>query len=143
MDNCVFCKIIKGEIAADKIYEDDQVIAILDHRPVRKGHAMVMPKKHVDHFIALDDELAAHICQVGNALGRKIQTVLNPKRVGFVVAGFGVPHAHFHVIPMHEEQDITSSQYASIDKGHIKFSMDHIPIANGIEQKKLIELLKI
>lgn len=143
MNDCIFCKIIKGEISANKVYEDDQIIAILDHRPVRKGHAMIMPKKHVNHFIDLDDELAAHICKVGNALGKKIKAALNPKRVGFVIAGFGVPHAHYHVIPMYEEQDITSSQYVSIDKGQIKYSIDHIPIVDEADQKKIVELLKI
>lgn len=143
MQDCVFCKIISGQIAAKKIYEDDQVIAILDHRPVRKGHAMVMPKKHIDHFIDLDDELAGHICKIGNLLGKKIQAVLNPKRIGFVVAGFGVPHAHYHIIPMWEEHDITSAQYVAKECGDVTFNMDHIPVADDEKQNELVKLLKV
>lgn len=143
MQDCIFCKIISGQASAKKIYEDDQVIAILDHRPVREGHVIVVPKMHIDHFVDLDAELAAHICKVGNLIGKKIQAVLKPKRVGFAVAGFGIPHAHYHVIPMWEEHDITSAQYVARECGAVTFNMDHIPIADDQKQNELVELLKV
>ena len=143
MEGCVFCQIINSEVSAHKIFEDEQVIVILDHRPVREGHAMIIPKQHIDNFIDLKNSLAMHICQVGNVIGRKIQSLLKPRRIGFVVAGFGVSHAHYHVIPMWDESDITSSQYATINNGVIEFSMDHIPIAETHKQKELVNLLKI
>ena len=139
---CVFCKIISGQIPAEKIYEDDLVLAILDHRPVREGHTMVIPKKHIDHFIDLDDDLAGHICKVGNLLGKKIQTVLKPQRVGFVVSGFGVPHAHYHVIPLFEKHDITSSQYISKEFGEVTFNMDRISAVDSKRQCELASLLR-
>lgn len=143
MDNCIFCQIVTGKAPTWKIYEDDRVIAILDHRPVREGHAMVIPKIHVDHFIDLDDELSAHICKVGNIVGRKIQDVLKPKRVGFAVAGFGVAHAHYHVVPMWDEFDVTSAQYAAIQNGNLIFTMAHIPVADDQAQMELAQRLKI
>ncbi len=143
MTSCIFCEIIGGNIPAHKIYEDEKVIAILDLRQVRPGHCMVIPKTHIDHFIDLDDDLTAHITQVGNRIGRKMQKNLNPKRVGFAVAGFGVPHAHYHVIPMHAEFDVTSSQYATLHNGKIEFRMDHIPIATDEENKRMVDLLKL
>ncbi len=143
MENCIFCKIVAREIPTKKIYEDELVIAFLDHRPVRKGHTLIIPKVHVDNFIDLDNELAQHIFEKGLQIGRKMQTVLRPKRVGFVVAGFGVPHAHYHVIPMWDENDITSSQYAVLRDGNIAFTMDHIAIVDAAEQDKLTKDLSL
>jgi histidine triad (HIT) family protein len=130
-------------MSAKKLYEDDQVIVILDHRPVREGHAMVIPKAHINHFIDLDSELAAHICKIVNLIGKKIQALLKPKRVGFVVSGFGVPHAHYHVIPLWDEHDITSAQYVAKESGNVTFNMDHIPFADNVRQNDLVKLLKI
>ncbi len=139
MDSCIFCKIIAGESPSKRIYEDDRIIVILDHRPVRSGHAMVIPKQHIDRFTDLPDDLVAHVCVVANKVGRKIQDVLNPKRVGFAVAGFGVAHAHYHVVPMWQEHDVTSGAYAASET---RFSMDHIPMADPADQDRLMALLK-
>lgn len=143
MQDCVFCKIIAGDIPCQKLYEDDRVFAFLDNRPVRTGHAMVIPKIHVDHFIDLDDGLAAHICKVGNALGRKMQSVLKPLRVGFVVSGFGVAHAHYHVIPMWDANDITSCVYARIKNGRIVYSMDHLQLLDDSAENETAKLLTL
>ena len=143
MNSCIFCKIIHGELPALKLYEDERILAFLDHRPVREGHAMVIPKSHIDHFIDLPDELASHIVLVGQKIARNIQRKLNPRRVGFAVAGFGVAHAHYHVVPMWEEFDVTSSQYAAINDGKIIFTMDHIPLVNVTRQQQIAELLKL
>ncbi len=143
MSDCIFCKIINGEEKTSKVYEDDQVIAILVNRPVRKGHMMIIPKIHIDHFTDLDDDLAMHICKVGNILARRILSTLKPKRVGFIVAGFGIAHVHYHVQPMWEEDDITSSQYATLSpEGDIEFSMDHLPVISDEERKELITLIR-
>lgn len=139
MSDCIFCKIIANEIPSKKIFEDDRVVVILDHRPVRTGHAMVIPKRHVDEFIDLPDDLAAHICIIANEVGRKIQETLNPARVGFAVAGFGVAHAHYHVVPMHRIHDVTSSVYA---KGDVEFGVEHIPLADPESQDEIVRLLR-
>lgn len=143
MDSCIFCKIVRGEIPAEKLYEDDRVLAFLDHRPVREAHAMVIPKIHIDHFIDIPDDLAVHIILIGQKIGRTIQQKLNPKRVGFAVAGFGVAHAHYHVVPMWDEFDVTSAQYAVIKDGEIVFTMDHVPVADAARQQELVNLLKL
>lgn len=140
---CVFCQIIQGNIPAWKLHEDDRALAILDHRPVRQGHAVVLPKAHIDHFIDLDDDLAAHLLRIGKDLGLRIQETLKPKRIGYAIAGFGVPHAHLHVIPMWEDHDITSSQYAEVNDGILEFSGENVPIADDREQAELVNLLGI
>ncbi|MEM6782057.1 MAG: HIT family protein [Pseudomonadota bacterium] len=143
MEDCVFCKIIAGEIPCHKIYEDDQVIAILDHRPVRPGHCMVLPKEHIDYFTNLTDELSAHIVSVGNRLGRAIMEEMKPRpmRIGFVVHGY-IPHVHYHVIPQHSEDDITSGVYATIREQKVQFDAELVPIADNNEQQKIADTLR-
>jgi histidine triad (HIT) family protein len=141
--SCVFCEIIQGKIPAWKLYEDDRALAILDHRPVRQGHAVILPKVHIDHFIELDEDLAAHLFRIGKTLGLRIQETLTPKRIGYAIAGFGVPHAHFNIIPMWGNHDITSSQYAEVNDGILEFSGENVPIADDREQADLVKLLRI
>jgi len=143
MTSCVFCRIIAGTLPAHVIYEDDQVIGILDHRPIRPGHCMIIPKQHFDYFTNLPEDLAAHIVRVGNDIGRKMLEVLKPPlmRIGFVVHGF-VPHVHYHVIPQHDEDDITSGVCAGIKDGKVIFNAESIPLADNAEQIKIAALMR-
>ncbi|MEM4263611.1 MAG: HIT family protein [Candidatus Woesearchaeota archaeon] len=104
MDDCIFCKIIKGEIPCQKVYEDNKVLAFLDINPVNKGHALVVPKKHsADLTEANDEDLAAVISacrKIANAcmkgLGAEgVCLEANSKPA----AGQIVMHTHFHVVP--------------------------------------------
>ena len=140
---CIFCKIIKGEIPSYKVYEDDKVLAILDLRPIQQGHTLVIPKTHIDHFIDVPEDLAAHIVQVGQKIGRRIREVLKPERVGNVVAGYGVAHAHYHVIPMHETHDITSQAYAYIEGGRGEFNAEQVSISPNEEREAVAKRLWI
>lgn len=142
-NNCPFCQIIAAQLPAHKLYEDNKVIVILDRQPVREGHAMVIPKIHVEHFVDLPNDLAAHITIIGNRIGKRIEEVLKPKRIGFVISGFGVPHVHYHIIPMQTENDITSCVYASIENDEIIYSMKNTPIADAAAQASLAERLSV
>jgi diadenosine tetraphosphate (Ap4A) HIT family hydrolase len=117
-------------------------MAILDHRPTRKGHSLIIPKIHVDQFIDLNDELAAHIVKIGNRLARKIMSEIKPqsKRIGFVVHGY-IPHAHYHVIPQHEETDIISGLSAKIENDAVVFDDSLIPLATEEEQSETLSSL--
>lgn len=141
--NCIFCDIANNKVEAFKVFEDDKVLAFLDHRPVREGHCMVIPKIHIDNFIDTDDELASHITVVANRIGRKVTETLKPKRVGIVVSGFGIPHAHMHVIPMWDEHDITSSTYANVKNSRVIFSSEHVPVPSTENQIKVQNLLRV
>ena len=104
MDNCIFCKIGKGEIPAYKVYEDKKVLAFLDVKPHCKGHTVVIPKEHgVTIFDFKDTELQGLMIAVRKTMNR-IQKVLAPD--GFNVgwnhnsaAGQVVPHLHIHIMP--------------------------------------------
>lgn len=99
MEKSIFTKIIEGEIPCNKVFENDQVIAFLDIHPVRDGHVLVVPKTQVDHFDDLDDELYTEVMRVVKLAAKRIKEVFECERVGLVVEGYGVPHAHIHVFP--------------------------------------------
>jgi histidine triad (HIT) family protein len=141
--SCVFCKIARGDAPAFVVYEDDSCIAFLDLRPVREGHTMVIPKDHVDHFMDLDPQLGTHILAIARQIAHKIRDTLKPPRVGYVVAGFGVPHAHLHVLPMWGEQDITSSQYLDLSQNPATFRAEIIPIPPPQNQQKILDMLRL
>ena len=103
MEDSIFTKIIKGEIPCYKVYEDDIVFAMLDIDPLSDGHVLVFPKKQVDLLWDLDQDVYNHLMDVAKLIAEKIQNKLNPLRVGMVVEGFGVPHAHIHLVPLYDK----------------------------------------
>lgn len=114
----VFTKIINGEIPAYKIYEDDRVIAILDTHPIMDGHTLVIPKIQVDHIWDLSDDDYHYLLQIVKKLGLHIREKMESPRVGEVVEGFGVPHAHVHLIPIYISHDLKKPQDYSVSPNH-------------------------
>lgn len=98
----IFTKIINREVPAQIIYEDEQTIAFLDIRPVNPGHILVVPKQEVDQFQDLDEETYQAAMRTARKMAKLLKSKLGSARVGLVVYGFDVPHAHVHVIPMDE-----------------------------------------
>lgn len=96
----IFTRIIQGEIPSHKVYEDDQVIAFLTIDPVVPGHTLVVPKLEIDSIWDLPEELYHYTMSIVKKVAIRQQEVLQPKRVGIVVDGFAVPHAHVHVLPL-------------------------------------------
>lgn len=103
----IFTKIINGEIPCHKVYEDDKVLAFLDINPSSKGHTLVVPKQEIDHFDDLPEELYLHIMSIVQKLSKRIKEVYSPIRVGVMVFGTEVPHAHVHVIPLYTGDEMT------------------------------------
>lgn len=108
MENCIFCKISKGEIASHKVYEDDVIFAFLDKHPINPGHILVIPKKHEPDFYKLDDTTYQSLMSAVKKLSGLVHSKINPKKVGLIVAGWDVPHTHVHVVPMQNYHDVTS-----------------------------------
>ncbi len=108
MADCIFCLIAAHQAEASIVYEDADVVAFMDGCPIRTGHVLVIPRAHGGDVLDLDPALYSKVFAAARTVGRAIRSAFNPKRVGFVVAGFDVPHAHVHVIPMAEYHDITS-----------------------------------
>jgi histidine triad (HIT) family protein len=120
--HCIFCEIVAQRAQSSVVYSDDRVLAFLTIKATRPGECLVIPKAHVDHFQDLDDNIASHIIRVGQMLARSIQRVFNPLRVGYVVSGFGVAHAHLVIVPLHAHDDITSGRYLRLENGSASFS---------------------
>lgn len=96
----VFTKIIQGELPAYKVYEDEKVISFLALDQINMGHCLVVPKKEVDHFFDIDDELYKHLFLTAKKIARAIKSVTDCVRVGFAIQGFEVAHTHIHLIPV-------------------------------------------
>jgi histidine triad (HIT) family protein len=142
-DNCIFCKIIKGTIPSFNVYEDDHILAILDLRSIQPGHTLVIPKIHINHFMDVPDDLSAHIIHVGQKIARKMRDVLKPERVGNIIAGYGVAHVHYHVIPMNDPHDITSRAYAYVEGDRVIFDAEHATLSPVEDRDKMSKLLWI
>ena len=138
---CVFCKLVSGETPCSRVHEDDVSIGFMGIRPLHPGELMVIPKEHIDHFCDISDQLAAHILIVAQQLSRTIRDVLNPPRVGLVVHGFGVPHAHLSVVPLHSPLDITAARYAYFVDGELAFSEQQVPLASRTELDEMASRL--
>jgi histidine triad (HIT) family protein len=105
MSDSIFTKIIKGEIPAYKIYEDDVVLAFLDVHPVQPGHTLVVPKQQIEKLENLDNQTYARLWSVVKKLMKHFGDKLPDKRITLKVEGFDVPHAHIHLIPCLEAKD--------------------------------------
>lgn len=96
----IFSKILSGEIPCHKILEDKDYLAFLDLRPVNRGHTLVIPKKEVDYIFDLDDTLLAGIMPFAKKVAAAVKKTVPCKKIGIMVAGLEVPHAHVHLIPV-------------------------------------------
>lgn len=104
--NTIFTKIIKGEIPAYKIAEDEHHLAFLDVMPLVKGHTLVIPKKEVDLIFDLESEEFKNLWAFAQSVAKKIGAAVPCVRVGVAVVGLEVPHAHIHLVPMNTMQDL-------------------------------------
>lgn len=111
----IFTKIIKGELPANKIYEDDRTLAFLDIYPVQPGHTLVVPKVQVEFLWDLDDANYNAVMATTKLVAQRIKEVLNPAFVGSEVVGVDVPHAHVHIIPFSVVSEFRSIPDRSVD----------------------------
>lgn len=105
----IFCKIIKGELPCYKVAENDSFLAFLDIMPLREGHVLVIPKKETDYIFDIEDEELSQFILFAKQVARKMKKVLPCKRIGMTVIGLEVPHAHIHLIPIDNIDDMNFS----------------------------------
>ena len=105
----IFTKIVKGEIPSYKIFEDEHFYAFLDINPMAKGHTLVIPKKEVDYLFDIDDEMLKEMIVLSKKIAKAIEKAIECNRVGVMVVGLEVPHAHIHLIPIQSEGDMNLS----------------------------------
>lgn len=98
--DCIFCKIARKEIPSCVIYEDKDVFVFLDSFPCVRGQALVIPKKHIDYFINLNDSLYKKLMLTAKKVASAIQKTFNPVKVGVIIEGLEVNHAHIKLYPL-------------------------------------------
>lgn len=113
----VFSKIVSGDIPSHKVAEDPHYLAFLDISPLAKGHVLVIPKAEVDYIFDLDDATYLGLQLFAKKVAISIKKAIPCLRIGVVVMGLEVPHAHIHLIPMNREGDLNFSR-PKLSPGH-------------------------
>lgn len=147
MDNCIFCKIARNEIASAVIWEDENNIAILDVNPNVKGMTLIIPKKHFDSYVFdMKDKDYCELMKASKKVAKLLDKKLNVKRTAMVMEGLGVNHAHIKLYPIYgldeKFKEIWAEErvYFEKYKGYISTQLG--PKADFEEIKKLAEKIK-
>jgi histidine triad (HIT) family protein len=106
----IFTRIIDGELPGRFVWRDPRAVAFLSIEPLKPGHTLVVPRQEVDHWLDLEADLAAHLMQVAQSVGRGIQRAFRPAKVGLVILGLEVRHVHLHLSPIHGMRDLDFAQ---------------------------------
>ena len=124
----IFSKIVSGDIPAFKVAEDDNHLAFLDIFPLAKGHVLVIPKKETDYIFDLDSEEYLGLFNFAKKVAKAMDKVISCERIGVAVIGLEVPHAHIHLVPLHDVSDI------NFERPKLKFP--------DSEMKEIADLIK-
>lgn len=108
MNNCIFCTIASGVIDEPIVFENEQLIAFIDLHPLNPGHTLVIPKKHYETFMDMPTEEFTPFMTVAHTIAQKVHRAYPSQRLGMVVKGFDVAHAHLHLFPQLTAMDIQS-----------------------------------
>lgn len=129
MENCIFCKITKGEIPCYKIYEDDLVLAFLDINPIAKGHTLIIPKEHKENIFEIENIVLERIINVAKKIAQKMKIIgaegVNLYHASGSSAEQTVFHFHLHVVPRAKEDGISFTS-AGKQKGIEKAEFEEI-----------------
>lgn len=106
----IFSKIIHGDIPGQLLWTDEVCAVFLDIEPLTPGHVLVVPRVEVDHWLDLPGATLAHLMDVAARVGKAQQEVFAPTRIGMIIQGFEVPHAHLHVFPADAASDFELSR---------------------------------
>src|SRR6218665_2891012 len=112
----IFTKIVNGEITCYKIAEDDNYLAFLDVNPNAKGHTLWIPKQEIDKIFDMDEELYLGLMKFSKKIAAALEKTVPCKRVGIAVVGLEVPHAHVHLIPLNEMDEMRFINKVSLSK---------------------------
>ena len=102
----IFTKIINGESPGRFVWKDDQCVAFMTIAPIKPGHTLIVPRREIEHWLDLETASLNHLINVAQTIGRAIEAEWNPPKVGLMLAGLEVPHAHIHTLPIWESHDL-------------------------------------
>lgn len=112
----IFTKIVNGEIPCYKIAEDEKFLAFLDVNPNAKGHTLCIPKQEINKIFDMEEDLYLGLLQFSRKIAVALEKAVPCKRVGMAVVGLEVPHAHVHLIPLNEMDEMRFQNKVSLTK---------------------------
>ena len=133
MDNCIFCKIVRGEIPCGKVYENDETFAFVEMNPVNPGHTLIIPKRHYPSLSDIPEKELGNLMKDIKKISSGVLKAFNTSSFNLVqsngeAAGQEVFHVHFHIIPRHEK-----------DNKEIQWKVDNISLE---ERKKIADKIR-
>ena len=113
MEDCIFCKIVNGEIPSRKVYEDEKVLAFLDVNPISKGHVLIIPKKHFENIFDIDEDYLKKIITVSKKISLMVKDNLNANGINILHASGkdaqqSVFHFHIHLVPRYKDDKLNT-----------------------------------
>ncbi len=137
--DCIFCKIVLGEIPCTKVFEDEAMLAFMDIAPLNKGHLLLIPKQHIGNILDINEEIYGRLFSVIRRLAKAVEGGLNPDGMNVMqlngkAAGQVVPHLHIHIVPRWVGDGLTISDWEPV-MGDMK---DISATAETIKSKLLV-----
>jgi histidine triad (HIT) family protein len=126
MNDCIFCRIVKGEIPSFKVWEDEDFFAFLDINPISEGHTLLIPKKHINYIFDYEDPDYSKIFERAKLLSRKIKKVTGAKKIGLAIEGISVEHLHLHLVPVNDMNDLDPCKAKPGDKDELAKLAAHL-----------------
>jgi histidine triad (HIT) family protein len=131
----IFTRIIDGEIPGTFVHRDESCVAFMSVNPLARGHVLVVPIEEVDHWIDASPALVGQLFDLAHRVGRAQQQAFQCSRVGLIVAGYEVPHAHIHVVPTNDMAELSfANAAASVDRDDLEAAAAAIRAALGDDQ---------
>jgi histidine triad (HIT) family protein len=117
----VFTRIIEGEIPGRFVWKDEWCVAFLTIEPMRPGHTLVVPREEVEHWVDLDTATCQHLFEVARVIGAAQNAAFHPRRIGLMIVGDEVPHAHLHLVPIDNAGQLS---FAAVDRNADPAALD-------------------
>jgi histidine triad (HIT) family protein len=115
---CHFCRLIRGDLPSHRVYEDDDFVVLLTTHPINPGHAMVVPRAHIDSFYQLEDRLYIPMMLLVKRLANAIKVAFAPLQVVMETSGVGNRHVHVHVLPVYSPYDRVPQEVLERQEAH-------------------------
>lgn len=128
---CAFCEITAGRAPAEIVWADEQFLAFLDTSPIAPGHLLLIPRAHSPSVFDLPDTEYTELFQRARAIQRVLLATAGSRRVGLAVEGFGVDHAHVHLVPVNRGGDLDPSRQQRASPGELRATGERLRRALG------------
>ncbi len=123
----IFTRIIEGEIPGTFVWRDDVCVSFLSVNPLNRGHALVVPRVEIDHWLDAPDDLRNHLFDVAHTIGLAQYEAFSVERIGVIIAGLEVPHLHIHVVPVNSESQLNFANAAvDVDRADMEAAAEEV-----------------